>query len=86
MKYASFAAAFALLSAGPLLAHPRAKPSTEAADQNKVVCKRMVETGSLVKGSRTCKTKQTWQREAEAARRMGQEMQDSSLINSNAPQ
>lgn len=36
----------------------------QAADpQDKVICKRFVETGSLVKGYRTCKTKREWENE-----------------------
>jgi hypothetical protein len=36
----------------------------KAADApDKMVCKRFVETGSLVKGYRTCKTKREWEGE-----------------------
>ncbi len=85
MKYARFIAAFALLSAGPVLAHPEDKGDTQAGSPDKIICKRAVETGSLVRGKRTCKTRATWDSEAQAARRQVQEMQDNSLINSHAP-
>lgn len=43
----------------------QAAPAGEqAADpQDKMICKRFVETGSLVKGYRTCKTKREWENE-----------------------
>lgn len=85
MKNARFMAAFALLSAGPVLAHPEDKVSTQAGNPDKIVCKRIVDTGSLVRGSRTCKTRAAWDSEAQAARRQVQEMQDGSLINSVRP-
>lgn len=46
----------------------------KAADvQDKVICKRFVETGSLVKGYRTCKTKREWdQSRLEARAKMTQ--------------
>lgn len=85
MKYARFIAAFALLSAGPVLAHPHEKGDTQGSNPDKIICKRIAETGSLVRGKRTCKTRATWESEAQAARRQVQEMQDNSLINSHAP-
>lgn len=82
MKYARFVAAFALLSAGPVLAHPEDKGDTQGSSPDKIICKRAVETGSLVRGKRTCKTRAQWDSEGQAARRQVQEMQDGSLINS----
>jgi hypothetical protein len=82
VKHVRFVAALALLSAGPVLAHPEDKGDTQAGAPDKIVCKRIVETGSLVKGRRTCKTRSTWDSEGQAARRQIQEMQDGSLINS----
>lgn len=85
MKYARFIAAFALVSAGPVFAHPHEQGTTQAGNPDKIVCKRIVDTGSLVRGTRTCKTRATWDSEAQAARRQVQEMQDGSLINSVRP-
>lgn len=48
-----------------------AKPdgAEKAADpMDKVICKRFLETGSLVKGYRTCKTKREWEQDRDAAR------------------
>jgi hypothetical protein len=86
MIHARFIAAFALMCAGPALAHPEDNGDTQASNPDKIICKRMVETGSLVRGKRTCKTRATWDSEAQAARRQVQEMQDSSLINSHRPE
>jgi hypothetical protein len=36
--------------------------------RDKIVCKRFVETGSLVKGYRTCKSKAEWERERDNLR------------------
>jgi hypothetical protein len=36
--------------------------------QDKIICKRFVETGSLVKGYRTCQTKREWERERDNIR------------------
>ncbi len=43
--------------------------SADKAD--KMICKRFLETGSLVKGYRQCKTKRDWEREREAIRSAG---------------
>lgn len=45
--------------------HSQPKPVTDAIEQvsdpqDKMICKRFVETGSLVKGYRVCKTKREW--------------------------
>ena len=53
-----------------------AAPRTAASDgperasdpRNKIICKRFIETGSLVKGYRACKTKWEWERERENLR------------------
>lgn len=85
MKIALVISAAALLSAGTAFAHPHPNADTQAGKPSKVVCKRVVETGSLAKVGRTCKTREAWQREGEAARRDVQQMQDASLINSARP-
>jgi hypothetical protein len=43
-----------------------AEKASDSAD--KIICKRFVETGSLVKGHRTCKPKREWERDREAVR------------------
>ena len=64
----------AVLLAGTLattaLAAPAARDEAEKASdsQDKIICKRFVETGSLVKGYRTCKSKRDWERERDALR------------------
>jgi hypothetical protein len=48
---------------------PKREVAEKAADgQEKMICKRFLETGSLVKGYRTCKTKRDWERERDAIR------------------
>jgi hypothetical protein len=56
--------------AASLAAKPnQADEPEKAADKGeKMICKRFMETGSLVKGYRACKTKRDWEREREAAR------------------
>ena len=85
VKLASVVAALALVGTGPAFAHPHDKPETVSSKPDKVVCKRLVETGSLVRGAKTCKTRAEWDRHGEMARRQVQEIQDSSLINSSRP-
>lgn len=85
MKTVCFAAAFALLSAGPVFAHPNPKADTQAGNPDKIVCKRLEETGSLVRKPRVCKTRATWENESAAARRHVQDIQDAALINSTRP-
>jgi len=55
----------AAVQAGPA-AHDSAEKAADS--QDKVICKRFVETGSLVRGYRTCKTKREWERERDALR------------------
>lgn len=50
----------------------QATPGEQTAGaEEKLICKRFVETGSLVKGYRTCKTKREWERERENIRSGG---------------
>jgi hypothetical protein len=53
-----------------------------ASNGDKVVCRRSVDTGSLVRGRNVCKTRRAWQLEAEESRREVQNLQDHGLINS----
>jgi serine protease inhibitor ecotin len=43
---------------------------------DKIVCKRSAETGSLIKGKKVCLTRREWNKIADNARAMGQQMQD----------
>lgn len=63
----------ATLIAAAATAAAAAEPKREAVEkasdpQDKMICKRFVETGSLVKGYRSCKTKRDWERERDAMR------------------
>lgn len=54
---------FALAAADPQ-ATPVAATAVKSADaRDKIICKKFLETGSLVKGYRTCKTRDEWERE-----------------------
>ena len=66
----SMAASLLLLhAAAPAAQAGRNDAGERAADaRDKIVCKRFVETGSLVRGYRTCKTKWEWERERENLR------------------
>lgn len=55
----------------------QAQPSTVPMPaKQRPICKRTVETGSLVRGRRECRTSAEWDRIAEAARAGGQNMVD----------
>ena len=61
----------ALLAANPVAAQQVGKTDVaeKSADpRDKIICKRFVETGSLVRGYRTCKTKADWDRERDNIR------------------
>ena len=47
-----------------------------AKTDSKIICKREVEIGSLVKGVRRCGTKDEWKRSQEAARKATMDIQD----------
>lgn len=53
----------ALVAAAPAAPAPSATPTASADARNKIVCKRFLETGSLVKSYKTCKTNAEWQQE-----------------------
>lgn len=61
----SFVPALMLLAA-PQAAQATAAPKISEAD--KIICKRSIETGSLVRGVRTCKTKRDWERDRDIAK------------------
>ncbi|MBB4860252.1 hypothetical protein HNO88_003594 [Novosphingobium chloroacetimidivorans] len=63
------AAAVLLASAATPAEPPKRDEAEKSADSaDKKICKRFIETGSLVKGYRTCKTKREWERERDALR------------------
>lgn len=73
----------AIVSLLTLLASPPADavtPGPQANGEEKRVCKRQVDTGSLVRASKICRTKAEWQRAYAAARSEGANMQDRGLI------
>jgi hypothetical protein len=55
------------LSSGAAAAQTR-KDTDKVSDAAKPICKRFLETGSLVKGYRVCKTKAEWDRERDNIR------------------
>lgn len=61
----------ALLLPTPALADPTtpAKVKPAKGSPEEVVCRREVDTGSLVQGRRTCMTRAQWSAQAEAAQR-----------------
>jgi hypothetical protein len=81
-----FAAAVALASASPAVATPSQSQGGSSSESAKVICRRAVETGSLVRGRSVCKTRRAWQADGEAARRDVQVMQDQGLVNSQKSQ
>jgi hypothetical protein len=66
------AGAIMLLVAGAAIAQApqRSADSAERAgdSMDRVICKRFTETGSLVKGYKSCKTKREWERERDNIR------------------
>lgn len=62
-----FAASLALLAAPTIALAEKGKP--EQLDENRRVCKRSVDTGSLIKGKKVCRTAREWRLMAEEARR-----------------
>jgi hypothetical protein len=80
-----YVAAFALVSASPLFASPAPRRAAQNADPEKVVCQRIVDTGSLVRGARVCKTRRDWRLEHDGATRAAEDMQAKGMINSEAP-
>lgn len=65
-----FAAVVLALSATAALSAPGTNEAGEKASDSgdKVICKRFVRTGSLVDGTRECKTKREWERERNTMR------------------
>jgi len=73
-----FLVAFALGSAslaGQAVADP-APAASAPSDANKVICKKTLETGSLVRKTKQCFTKAEWDQIAEVQRRGNEKMVD----------
>lgn len=69
MRHIIVAALLLLPIAAPAMADDPKPGGEKAADNpDRVICKRFLETGSLVRGYRTCKTKAEWQRERDNLR------------------
>jgi CO/xanthine dehydrogenase Mo-binding subunit len=75
MKTHLIAAAAILAAAMPALA---AETWTDGANDQKLICKKQLETGSLVKKKKTCLTAEQWKRVAEGSQAMTERMQDES--------
>lgn len=52
-----------------------AQTAVPADPLDKVICRRILETGSLVKGKRVCLTRREWTRASEKGRERAEEMQ-----------
>lgn len=76
-----------LLGTAPALAQTPAPAAARPArgSPDEVVCKREVNTGSLIQGKRTCMTRAQWQAQAEAAQASAQRQEELGRINSEAP-
>lgn len=74
------APAAAPVAAAPEVTAPVAAPATAMsaapAQKAKVICRREVEIGSLVKGTRRCATVTEWRKSADAAREQTMRIQD----------
>jgi hypothetical protein len=73
MRRAMMILGLGLVAAGPATAQTKPvsaydAPEGAADKQEKLICKRFTETGSLVKGYRTCKSKREWERERDNIR------------------
>lgn len=57
-------------------AETAARPTTDALDDTKLVCRKTLETGSMVRKNKQCFTLREWDRIAEIQRRGNQKMFD----------
>lgn len=69
MIRAAFSAAVALSVAAPAFAQTTATPAPSGIDDNRIICRKIGETGSLVRKTKQCFTKAEWDRIAESQRR-----------------
>jgi hypothetical protein len=58
----------ALAAADPQAASAADRPERAADPRDKMICKKFLETGSLVKGYRVCKTKAEWEHDRDNIR------------------
>ena len=58
-----------LLAAAPVEPTPATAPAAPPAPKEKMICKKQVDTGSLVKGRRICMTQSQYRRQIEEAQR-----------------
>ncbi len=65
------ATSFAVTAAGA------AEPVKPALDDDKVICKKSVDTGSLIRGKKRCMTRKQWNQLAEATRQQTMDGQNS---------
>lgn len=81
VRHTLLVAALAVCAVPALAAEP-AKSMVEpqntgaSAESQKVLCKKIAETGSLVKRTKVCLTRAQWNRSAENNRRYGEQLQD----------
>lgn len=69
MKSFILGAVLLSLAVTPATAAPQKDAGEKAADPaSKMICKKFLETGSLVRGYRVCKTKVEWQRDRDLIR------------------
>ena len=74
-----------LLAAAPVPADTPTAPKPAKGSPDEMVCRREVDTGSLVARRRTCMTRAQWQAQAEAAQASAERQEELSRINSEAP-
>lgn len=67
-----------LQAAAPTVQSSAAPTGMQPADANKVICKRIPRTGSIVAKEKVCLTRVEWQRQSETARGIATEIQDAS--------
>lgn len=64
-----------------ILAQASSQPGATASAEpvnalDKIICKKTLETGSLIKGKKVCLSRRQWNKVAEEGRAIGQSMQD----------
>ena len=70
-----------LVAAAPV--HAMAEKDKDRLSPDRRVCKRSVDTGSLIKGKKVCRTAREWEALAQAYRRQTEEMQSSASPGQN---
>lgn len=78
MRKAFFLLSLPLMSmpgAASAMQQPAAVPAPAPASREKMICKKTLEIGSLVKKKKTCLSASQWNRLSEESQNMGREMQ-----------